>query len=352
MSVNQNTNVAYSLNQPLSNIFPAPIASNRAPLTTDKAPIGTVWVQKSTNDAWILTSIVSNAATWSSITGGAGSFSSLTVSGASNISNDAGIPGYQIASDPVAGTLTLRSTNLLTVQSTTGTLDLIGQLHTVISSITGDVSIGTGGGTVLIDSGTGATNIGTTAFARTITLGNITGATAVNINTGTAGSTITTTNGVFAVATGTGAINIGTDSVAKTITLGNVTGATAVNINGGTGGVNLASGGQIAVSPVASTVASPTASLTSNVRVISATFTGFTTAMSASQAFTITSSKILATSAIMVTVTNLNASTNGAIMSLVGVTQAAGSIVVHTTNNGGGALGSGDSVLVNVWVMS
>lgn len=341
-------NSLYGFPNPTSNQFPAPIVTNRAPTSYDQGEIGQEWINNLTNSAWILTSI----GNWESVTGGSGDFSTLTVSGATNLSLDSGIPGYQVASDPVAGTLTLQSTNLLTVQSTSGTLDLIGQNNAVLSAITGTISIGTGGGTVLIDSGTGATNIGTTAFARIITLGNITGATAVNINTGTAGSTVTTTNGVFAVATGTGAINLGTDAVAKTITLGNVTGATAVNINGGTGGVNLASGGQIAIAPVASTVASPTASLTSNVRVISATFTGFTTAMSASQAFTITSSKILATSAIMATVTNLNVSTNGAIMTLVGVTQAAGSIVVHTTNNGGAALGSGDNVLVNVWILS
>jgi hypothetical protein len=43
------------------------------------------------------------------------------------------------------------------------------------------------------------------------------------------------------VNSGANAINIGTDAVAKTITMGNVTGATAVNLNIGTGDFALAS---------------------------------------------------------------------------------------------------------------
>jgi hypothetical protein len=53
-----------------------------------------------------------------------------------------------------------------------------------------------------------------------------------------------------------------------------------------------------------------------------------------------------------VSVANLNASGNGAKMSLVSVTQAAGSIVVNTTNNGVGALGGGDNVIISVWIIS
>lgn len=128
-------------------------------------------------------------------------------------------------------------------------------------------SLSTNNVQVVLQSNGGALNIATSAVATVLTLGNITGASAVNINTGTAGSTITTTNGIFTVVTGTGAIsigadatnksitlgsnsmssaftidtgsgaiNVGTSATAKTITLGNVTGASAVNINTGTGG--------------------------------------------------------------------------------------------------------------------
>ena len=73
-------------------------------------------------------------------------------------------------------------------------------------------------GALTLDStSTGAIDIGISAFAKTITIGNETGATAVTIDSGT------------------GAINIG-DAIAKTITIGNTTGATALALRSGSGG--------------------------------------------------------------------------------------------------------------------
>lgn len=73
-------------------------------------------------------------------------------------------------------------------------------------------------GALTLDStSTGAIDIGISAFAKTITIGNETGATAVTIDSGT------------------GAINIG-DAIAKTITIGNTTGATAIALKSGSGG--------------------------------------------------------------------------------------------------------------------
>ena len=144
-------------------------------------------------------------------------------------------------------------------------------------------SLSTNGVQVVLQSNGGALNIGTLATATVLTLGNVTGASAVNINTGTAGHTVTTTNGVFtaitgsgvinlgasattgainignssagAIAlasganstititnaslglqTGTGALNLNTAATANTTTIGNVSGASAVNINTGTAG--------------------------------------------------------------------------------------------------------------------
>lgn len=71
--------MAYGLSQPLINEAQPPIVSTRNPTTNDKALIGTSWVNTSSNEAFILTSIVSNSATWESISGGSGTFSSLTV---------------------------------------------------------------------------------------------------------------------------------------------------------------------------------------------------------------------------------------------------------------------------------
>ena len=128
--------------------------------------------------------------------------------------------------------------------------------------------------------------------------------------------------------------------------------AGGIDILTGGGEITLSSAGNVTMVPSTASVASPTAGSTQNFNVLVTTFTGFTTAMGASQDFTITSSEILATSGIFVQVTNLDASTNGALMTMDGVTQAAGSIVVSTTNNGAGALGAGDNVIITVWIIS
>jgi hypothetical protein len=57
-------------------------------------------------------------------------------------------------------------------------------------------------------------------------------------------NSVCTTNKEIDILSGTGAINIGTDSVAKTITVGNVSDSSAVNINTGTNGITATSVGQ------------------------------------------------------------------------------------------------------------
>lgn len=127
-----------------------------------------------------------------------------------------------------SATLTGTGATSITTNSTLSLSSASGSALNITSGTTGAITVDSGS--------TGAVNIGTGSNAKTVTIGNITGATAVNINTGTGGSTLTTTNGTFSLNTGTGALNIGTDAVAKTITLGNVTGATSLNLNAGSGG--------------------------------------------------------------------------------------------------------------------
>ena len=79
MATTQRFDTAYGLSQPLLNEFPAPIVSNRAPTGADKAQLGSAWVNKVTNDAWILTSITNNTANWLGFNTGTGTFSSITV---------------------------------------------------------------------------------------------------------------------------------------------------------------------------------------------------------------------------------------------------------------------------------
>lgn len=156
-----------------------------------------------------------------------------------NIANNTGGKTVNIATGADVNTVTIGSAtgaSATTIQSGTGDLILTSTDAATIDAV-GVLELNSSGAAIGIgnDADAFAINVGTGGAARTITMGNVTGATAVNINTGTGGSTYTTTNGVFALNTGTGAINIGTDAFAKTLTIGNVTGATAVNVNSGTG---------------------------------------------------------------------------------------------------------------------
>lgn len=60
--------LSYGLSQALIGIPAAPIISSRAPTTSDKAEIGSTWINKTTNIAYVITSIVANSATWGSTT--------------------------------------------------------------------------------------------------------------------------------------------------------------------------------------------------------------------------------------------------------------------------------------------
>lgn len=177
--------VAYGLSEPLPVVAPAPIVAKRAPTTSDFAPIGQLWIEpvnssgSAVNSAWILTSIISNSATWQLIesAGGAGVFSSLTVT-----------PG------PI---------------SLTGTTSI----NTSGSAVT---TIGTGG--------TGAVNIG-----------NATGNTAVTGSLGTtttltAGTGITSTTGNIVASAGNISATLGSLSAGTTVTAGTGITATTGNI--------------------------------------------------------------------------------------------------------------------------
>lgn len=150
-----------------------------------------------------------------------------------------GATRFSVASG--GATLTGTGATSITTDNTLSLSSAVGSALSVTSGTTGALNL---------DSGTtGAINIGNNANAKTITVGNIIGATSVNVNTGTGGSTFTTTNGVFNINSGTGAINIGTDAVAKTLTIGNVTGATSLNLNAGSGGGIFTSSSGLTLNP-------------------------------------------------------------------------------------------------------
>jgi hypothetical protein len=285
MAVNNPNQVAYGLSQSLINVFPFPIVSNRNPATSDKSQLGTVWVNKSTNAFYILTSIVANSASWVSVGNGTGIYASLEAT-TGNITADLGdivaTVGNVTAGAAISAGTTITAGTGLTVTAggaaITGTTNInqAGAAATNISVTgTGAVSIGntTGalalkGVTVAITGTTGinqsgalATNIGVTGTGA-VSIGNTTGALAlkgvtadlasaavtINKNAGTNTTEIAdgTTTGNYTI----GSVNVVAGAlVAKTLSI-NATAATDVTIGTGAGntvGLGSATSGPVTV---------------------------------------------------------------------------------------------------------
>lgn len=67
MSSNQRRKVSYGLSQPYFNVSPLPIVAVRDPLVTDYAEVGTTWINETTDQVWVLTSVVLNQAVWTRV---------------------------------------------------------------------------------------------------------------------------------------------------------------------------------------------------------------------------------------------------------------------------------------------
>lgn len=326
----------------------------------------------------------SNAAGGIAIDANSGGIALAAVNGPIPITSGTG--AISIGNDATGKTITIGTTNSSTgivMQVGTGNFSLNGVAGSTYaigaSTTTGTITIG---GTAQ----TGNLTLGSSSAAQNVVIANGTGASTVHIadnqtagsvaigsgmstgtvsiggtgaNTGTinlAPGTGAQTVGIASSGTGAKTVNIGTGAIsANVITIGGTAANSSVTIQAGSGatGIDLSAAGNVQMVPQSGSSASPTASITINNRVGVATFTGFTTANAGgTQNYTINNSTILTTSGIFLTVTSLNPSTNGAQIEIIGTTQAAGSLIVHTANNGAGALGAGDNVLITFWVIS
>ena len=164
---NLNRGVAYGLSDSLLNVFPAPIASTRNPSNNDRAQLGTVWVNKSTNDFFILTSVTANVSTWSSSSNGSGIFSDLEAT-TGDITADLGNLVATAGSVLAEGNIVANSGNIIAytgeINATAGGLTVA----TDITTTTGDIVATLGN--VLVSNG----NISVTTGNITATAGDIT----------------------------------------------------------------------------------------------------------------------------------------------------------------------------------
>ena len=172
-------------------------------------------------------------------------------------------------------------------------------------------------------------------------------------------SGLATFNGNFQITGATSDIDI----------TGNKNDATAISLSAPNGGITIASGpsgtnisgalvvdnaGVTSFQPATETAASPTVTTTyiTGDFIGVSTYTGFTTASSASAQFIIVNPSVTTSTGLLVTVASLNASLNAARLTIDAVVTSAGGFSVYVTNNGSGALGAGDNVIISYMILT
>jgi len=175
MSFIQKKNNLYGFEAPLSNLPVEPIISLRIPTTHDFASLGRLWIVPSLNEAFVITSIVSNVANWELLatSGPSGNFTSLAVTpGLSSLSALTQV-GTALINASGAGVTTIGTggTGAVNIGNATGGV--------AITGATGITGASTLVGTALINaSGAAVTTIGTGGTGA-VHIGNATGNTTV-----------------------------------------------------------------------------------------------------------------------------------------------------------------------------
>ena len=160
---------AYGLDQALIGVIPSPIVSKRNPKSTDIAPLGQMWINKSANTVYFLSSIVNKVATWATqastvgalnvggvITAGTGL---VVTAGGATIGGNSAVTGSISATTTItAGTGLVATTGGVT--ATAGDVDVVaGNINMTAGQInlTGPVQVLTGAG---VPAGGLALNVG------------------------------------------------------------------------------------------------------------------------------------------------------------------------------------------------
>lgn len=138
-----NFDKAYGLQNSLQSLAPRPIVAQRAPTTSDKAAVGTTWVDTSAANVYILAQYAAGLATWNLLEagGGGGVFATLHVTGTSALDG------------AVTAGSTLQVTGLATL--TGGATTPANLVTTGTGSITSNTSITA---TTTVTAGTGITS--------------------------------------------------------------------------------------------------------------------------------------------------------------------------------------------------
>lgn len=139
MSVRQiKSNNAYGLVNAIQNLTPQPIIAQRAPTVRDRAELGTLWINETTNAYYIATSIASGSTTWQAQQTGAGVFAAVTtnqldVTGPTTLTGAVGITGATTVTGNLAvtgnvavtGDFDITDTESVSITSTKNAADAI-----------------------------------------------------------------------------------------------------------------------------------------------------------------------------------------------------------------------------------
>lgn len=279
MAIFKKRNLKYNVFNPdqLKGIYQAPIVSDtRAPVAGDMAEIGTIWIDKDSDTAYILTSITANAANWENFTdevttagtdgqlwigatGAAAAWANLTSTGLSvtitNTANGINLEAAGVAAlttldgdsgtaTPVAGVIIVAGGTNITTAGAAGTLTVnLDASPSVAGSLTAATSITAG---VDFDMNSGdCTIIGDTDGAETILL-QAAGGTSETIHleatlgTGINSIDLTSASGGITLDAGLAAAN--------SIVIDASNAAGGIDVDAGTGGINItATNGAIAL---------------------------------------------------------------------------------------------------------
>ncbi len=228
--------IAYGLTNALQNVPYSPIISRRTPLSTDMAPIGQLWIVPSTNQAYLITSVVAGAANWDVLDTGSGTGTVLSVSGANGINVTGTSTINPVVNLDIPVTIAHGGTNATSFATTDGTVYFNGT--SLVTTATGTL------GQVLTSGGAGVAPAYAALPSSSISItGNSGGALTGNAFTFTGGTTGLTFSGsgTTETLTGTLAVSNGGSGAASFTTngvlLGNNTSAFGVTAAGTTGQV-------------------------------------------------------------------------------------------------------------------
>lgn len=290
-------NNSYGFPAPYVTGAPSPIITDRSPLSTDQAEIGQLWIDKTANTAWVLTSMIGNVSNWvtspagagveaallvspgsitvdtgnlsiagtSTLTGAVGTGAGLTVATTAVVGTDLSVGGNTILTGDLTvggatafnGDVDITSTQSLGFTTTANAADaFFVQVNGAAASVaTIQNATGTAANSVDIQSVSGGITISGglgTADAINIVAGTAGGG--IDIDASTGGINVAAANGAISILSGTGALNISADAAATTVnfatgagakalTIGSTNGASATTVQTGTGAMTLTAGG-------------------------------------------------------------------------------------------------------------